>query len=102
MDTAATEAGAQPFPLAVSEYDLDGEFKFALVPDDYPWRPLKAERPDLLVFTMREAARALQAYTQNGLVDEIKRTFGGSEITEIRPPKRTLLEIELDDEVPYK
>ena len=63
MNAEAEAVGKEPCNLW--EYDLDG-FRFAIIEDNRRWHEVKDRRPDLVVFTMREAGLALQALLENG------------------------------------
>ena len=86
MDNEAETNGAPKADPEIWEYDLDG-FKFAIIRDDREWPALKAARPDLLFFTMREVAVAMKAYKFDGVVTEIKKHFPGAQVSEIRKPQ---------------
>lgn len=89
MDAEAQARGHEPCNLW--EYDLDG-FRFAIIEDNRRWQEIKAQRPDLVIFTMREAALALQMFhdTAGGLVGKVKSQFPGSEAINAKPEKKTL------------
>tara|TARA_R110000868_G_scaffold25149_12_gene98250 strand:+ start:69 stop:638 length:570 start_codon:yes stop_codon:yes gene_type:complete len=101
MDAAAEASGAPKADPSVWEYDHDG-MKFAVIRDDRAWPALKAARPDLLFFTMREVANALKAYNLTGEnVVAIKTHFPGAQITKVENAK---LPVNWDlggDEIPY-
>lgn len=88
MDAEATARGAQPASGDFWEYRLeDGNpepFHFAIMADDKEWMQAKGKRPELMFFTMREVAIALQAYTANKLFAAVKEKFPQSEITSIK------------------
>ena len=86
MDAEAEAAGAPRSPAEVWEYDLDG-FRFAIMPDTAHWPAIKAKRPDLLLFTMREAALALKAMNARGIVAATKDAFPGAEVRKVTPLK---------------
>lgn len=78
MDAEAEAAGKPA--LNLWEYDLDG-FRFAIIEDNRRWQEVKAQRPDLVTFTMREAALALQMFHEagGGFLAETKKAFPGAE-----------------------
>lgn len=85
MDAAAEAAGADKANPAVLEYDLDG-FRFGILPGDgMDWPAVKAARPDLRFYSLREVGQALKAYADHVLVHAAKEHFPGAEITAIRP-----------------
>lgn len=89
MDAEARAAGAEPARGDFWEYRLDAmdgkpEFHFCVMPDNAEWQTVKAKRPELTMFTMREIAIALQAQAGAPLVAEVKDAFPGAEITKIR------------------
>ena len=98
MNAEAEAAGQQPCRLW--EYDLDG-FHFAIIEDNRRWQEIKANRPELLIFTMREAALALQMFhdSAGGLLAEAKRIFSGAEAVAVRP-KQTTPERNPEDPIP--
>lgn len=102
LDKAAEDAGRKPATGDYLEYDLDG-FKFAVLVDEREWPALKAVRPELLVFNLREVAQALKAYADVVPLGEVKNAFPGATVTKFpKPPKPEVdWEKELDDELPF-
>jgi hypothetical protein len=99
LDAAAEASGAPRADPTVWEYDLDG-MKFAIIADERAWPALKAARPELLYFTMREVGNALKAYGLTGeTVATIKANFPNAQVTSIRPKSK--LEEELNDSIPF-
>lgn len=89
LDEEATRNGAQRASGAAYEYELapeDGEepFRFAVIEDSREWQSLKAQRPDLQIFTMQEVAIALKAKLNSPLVEAVKEVFPRAEVTAIR------------------
>lgn len=88
MDAEATTAGHHPAAGDFWEYRLeDGDpepFHFAVIPDNAEWMQTKNRRPELVLYTMREVAIALQAYTSNKLFAAVKEKFPKSQITKIK------------------
>ena len=89
MDAEATANGAQQATGEVIEYELElpsGEpFKFGIMADDREWQTAKARRPELVLFSMREAALALHAYMTKPLQDELAAHFPEAKVTAIKP-----------------
>ena len=99
LDAAAEASGAPKADPTIWEYEIDG-MKFAIIHDERAWPALKAARPDLLFFTMREVANALKAYGLTGeTVAAIKSHFPGAQVSAIRPKSK--LEEELNDIIPF-
>ena len=83
MDAAAEASGASKSSPEVFEYSVNG-IAFAVLRDGADWPALKAARPDLLFYTMREVANAMAAYQLTGeVVSEVKKHFPGAEITKV-------------------
>lgn len=68
------------------EYDLGG-FKMAIIHDDKEWQPIKVARPDLMLFTVREAALALKAYAEVVPLGEVKAHFPEAKLAKVPTPK---------------
>ena len=100
MDAEAEALGQPKADGDVWEYDLDG-FKFGIIADDREWRTLKAKRPDLQFFTMREVAVLLRERCSSAPIADAKDLFPGAEIVSISKRERSELEKDLDDEIPY-
>ncbi len=81
MDAEAASAG-HTAPQVIAEYELDG-FHFAIIGDNGDWAPIKEQRPDLRVYSLREIAVALQMINAPA-VDAVKNVFPQAEI---RMPK---------------
>lgn len=87
MDAEATRDGAKPADKSIFETELDGT-RIGIMKDGAAWPAIKAERPDLVLYTMREVALALQA-SGGRVVNEVKAHFPKAEITKIenkQPP----------------
>lgn len=89
MDAAARASGAEPARGDFWEYRLEAgdgrpEFHFCVMAENTEWQSVKAKRPELLTFTMREVALALQAQAGAPIAVEAKKMFPGAEITKIR------------------
>jgi len=83
MEAEAIANGHQPATGAHWEYELRDEnevFRFAIIQDDREWPALKAARPDLLIFTMHEAAVALRGLSKKVAIEAIKDHFPGAQI----------------------
>lgn len=78
MDAEAEAANA-PRPKLLAEIEVDG-FHFGLLAETGDWAAVKAERPDLRVFSMREVAIALKSVAGAPVVAAIKDAFPGAEI----------------------
>ena len=98
MDAEAKAAGHDRMPADFWEYDLDG-FRFAVMPDNARWPEVKKLRPDLVLFTMREAALALKAMNAGGIIKATKDAFPGAQVTNVTPMKFT--NTEMEDEIPW-
>ena len=90
MDADAEQNGMDQATGTLFEFELDpsdgGEaFHFGVMEDGVQWQTAKAKRPDLMLFTKREIAMALQAYVRSPMVAATKDAFPGSEITKIKP-----------------
>ena len=90
MDAEATAAGHKPAAGATWEYEIPATesaepFRFAILADDAEWQTAKEKRPDLIFFTMREVAMALQLKLASPLVVETKKRFPGATVTRIKP-----------------
>lgn len=85
MDAEARAAGHPPATGDFWEYEIEG-FKFAIMADDKEWVTAKARRPDLTMFTMREAAHALKAYAAVVPMGEVKKHFPKANVTKITMP----------------
>lgn len=89
MDAMAEAAGHATADPTVWEYDCEG-FKFGIMADNRSWDSVKAARPELVLYTMREVARALMATGASGaLVEATKDAFPKAEIKKItmtKPP----------------
>ncbi len=99
MDAEAEASGAPKATGAHWEYQL-GNFKFAIIADDREWRTLKAQRPDLMIFTMREAALALKAYCEVvPAIETVKEKFPAAQITKL--PQMGKSQDDLNDPIPF-
>lgn len=97
MDAAATASGAVPLPKDVLQYELEGEL-YTIAKDIDAWPSIAQDMPGVRLWSMREAALALQRY--GTIVAAIKDSFPGAQISEIRE-KRTPLAQSLNDDVPF-
>ena len=83
MDAAAEAAGAPKSNPQVWEFEVDGQM-LAIIKDDAHWPALKAQRPDLIFYTIREVAAALRATDLTGeIVKEAKRHFPNAHVSKI-------------------
>lgn len=88
MDKAATDAGHKPHDPPFWEYELDdtGErFRFAIMPDNRDWKQIKKQRPDLVLYSMREVALLLREKAGHPWVEQVKDAFPGAEVVATRP-----------------
>lgn len=97
MDAAARAAGHVPTAPAIWWTEEQGK-RIGIVQSSADQARAMDANPGAHIFTAREAAVALRP-AAFGLVDEIKRTFPGAEVSAIRKP--TQLETELEDEIPW-
>ena len=79
MDQMAEQAGHQPATGKHLEHRLE-DFHFAIVLDEDEWPKLRQDRPDLMLFTMREVAVALRGMTEGLKLDAIKNHFPDAKI----------------------
>lgn len=99
LDQEAEAAGHAKADPSIWEYQLDG-VTFAIMADGTSWPAIKAARPDLMLFTMREVALALKATSLTAQpVQSVKDNFPAATVTRITP--RSQLSIDLDDEIPF-
>lgn len=83
MEAEAIANGHQPATGDHMEYELrdDSEvFRFAIIKDASQWPALKAARPDLLIFTLHEAAVALRGLSKKVALEAVKEHFPGAQI----------------------
>lgn len=99
MDREAEAAGHKPASGDYWEADIDG-FHFAVLKDGLEWPTVKADRPELRTFTMREVGLALKAQYGGPLVDRVKQNFEGAEIVKIHEKPLGRKE-DLEDEIPF-
>lgn len=81
MDAAAEAAEMPKADPTVWEYEYEG-IRFGIMADDKSWQAVKAARPELVLFTMREVAIALKAWKFEQ-VAEIKKAFPQARIEKI-------------------
>lgn len=86
MDAEATRTGSKPADKTVLEFVMAGT-RIGVMKDEAAWPLIKAERPDLVLYTMREVALALEA-NSGAVVNAVKEEFPKAEITKLRaePP----------------
>lgn len=83
MNAEAEAAGKPKASPDVLEYELNG-FHFAILPDKDQWPAVRAARPDLTLFSLREVAvLMIAARADNPVVNAAKAAFPKAEITEI-------------------
>lgn len=97
MDAEALARGHEPMPNDFMEYEHEGH-RFAVIREARDWKTIKAVRPDLTLYSLREVALALQSY-KSALpkIEAIKAAFPGAEITAVR----SKLAEELEDDLPF-
>ncbi|WP_306127924.1 hypothetical protein [Roseovarius sp. MMSF_3350] len=100
MNQEAEAAGHNPEPGDVWEFDLDG-FKFGIVQDIEDQARIRERRPDLKLFTMREAAMALRGYANSVLVEAAKHHSPHAEISKLPDIKLTPEFFEHGDPIPF-
>jgi hypothetical protein len=98
MDAAARAAGHQPIAPEAWEFEIDGK-PCALLRDDRAWPAYAAQRPGVRVYSLREVSLALAAYGQT--VAAVKDALPGAAVSAVRPAP-SALELELEDELPWK
>jgi len=96
MDDEAFKSGQPISDPMIWEYQYEGQ-TYGIIEHGRHWPAAYANRPGLVIFTMREAAIALHAH-RNGLVEAVKLAFPGAEITGIRDRGQNL-EDDIDFEV---
>lgn len=81
MDDEAFKAGHPLSDPQIWEYEFEGQI-YGIIEDGRNWPAAYANRPNIVIFTMREVAIALHAH-RNGLVEAVKMNFPGAQITAI-------------------
>ena len=97
MDAEAAAAGAQRASEDVWEVEVAGQ-RYGVMRDGRSWQTIKAQRPDLMLVTLREVACALEMW-RGSVAGEfersVKQSFGdGAEVVAVKKPR-------LDDEIPF-
>lgn len=85
MDAEAEATGAPKADPAIIEYEFEG-FRFGIMKDDGFWQAAKAANPDMLIYSLREVAIALQS--QSPIIGAVMKSFSKSKIKvaeEIKP-----------------
>ena len=85
MDAEAERTGAKPADKSMFEYELNGT-RFAVIADHAAWPTIKDERPELVLYTMREVANALEAYGGD-VINQVKTAFPDAKISKIENKK---------------
>lgn len=81
LDAEAERLGAQPASREVIEVEVDG-IRYGIMRDDAAWPAIKAERPDLVLVTAREAANAVRNKSPLGEVtDKVREHFPDATVT---------------------
>lgn len=99
MDREATAAGQQEATGDFWEYRL-GSFHFGILKDAEQWPAAKEARPDLMMFTMREAALALKSYCETVPLAEIKKHFPAAQVSKL-PDKLPSDFFKHGDDIPF-
>lgn len=100
MDAEAEKSGAPKANPEVWEIEHQGH-KIGIIRDQNYWPELKAQRPDLAIYTLNEVAVAL-AQLHTDRVAEIKARFPGAEVTAIKTPQAEMPASEItDDEIAF-
>lgn len=82
MDEEAIKSGHPISDPMIWEYEYEGTV-YGIIEDHREWPAAYAKRPGIAIHTMREVAIALHAH-RNGLVNAVKLSFPGAEVTAIR------------------
>lgn len=84
MDAEAERTGAKPASRDVLEFEMAGT-RVGIMADGAAWPALKADRPDLVLYTLSEVANALEAYNgMEGLLEQTRKHFPKATAT-VRP-----------------
>ena len=85
MDAEAKAAGHDQLPPDYLEIEYDGRI-FAIMRNIEEWPRLKKLRPDVFIFSAREAANALNV-SQKAMttIDAIRESIPAAEVTAVRP-----------------
>jgi hypothetical protein len=99
MNAEAEAAGKPKSRPDMLEYELDG-FRFAVMPDSAHWPEIRKQRPDLVLFSLREVAIALIASrADNPVIRAAKDAFPKAEIFNLDTKVNKALAVE--DELPF-
>jgi len=82
MDAEAKAAGHPVSDPMIWEHEYEGTV-YGIIEDHREWPAAYAKRPGIAIHTMREVAIALHAH-RNGLVNAVKLSFPGAQVTAIR------------------
>ena len=82
MDEEAIKSGHPISDPMIWEHEYEGTV-YGIIEDHREWPAAYAKRPGIAIHTMREVAIALHAH-RNGLVDAVKLSFPGAQVTAIR------------------
>ena len=72
MDASAEGAGASKADITALEYKADNGTVIVVTQDERSWPAIQAERPDVVVYSLREVANALEA--SKGVFDMVNET----------------------------
>ena len=85
LDAEAEQRGAPRACPDIWEVEVDG-VAVGIMRDGTAWQEVKAQRPDLTIYSMREVAIALQAYKFSGeALRSIKEHFPAAQVKSIKP-----------------
>lgn len=100
LERAAIEAGYKPLTGEYVEGAMPDGRVLAVVPNDYEVGRVKRDNPDLVVYSVSEVAKIIEAFRDEGkpsLVDSVKDVFEGAVVERVK----TKTEMALNDEVPF-
>jgi len=89
LDKMAEELGAAKANPEVWEIEIDG-LKVGIHPDMQDWPAVQAARPDLTLFSLRQVATALKAYSLTAdTMAKVNHYFPDATVTRITPSNAT-------------
>lgn len=101
LEAKARELGAKEIEGVAWTAPMQDGRVVAVVRDVHEVGVIKKDMPDAMVYSVQEVAAILAAWTdqqKDDLVNKIKDTFPGAHVTSV---KKTELEEELNDEIPF-
>lgn len=85
MDAEAERLGKPKADTQIMEFAADNGTVLAIARDSRCWQAIKEERPDVVIYTLREVANALEAYGANSdFVKETKKNFPQAEMARLK------------------